>query len=278
MITKIKIYPEIIFHAHQKNLPLGAFRLWFVAKKFDRGNGFIPKKKFRKYAQFLGIRKTNYYRWLEQAEKLGLIEIQGSVIRLICLEHAARVAGVSKLNRPVLISYDKFLLNKGWLGWVWAGFHKHYEGSPITRGKLEKLSGAPAKNQLEYEKASGVKKKANYADICSPADNPELAMDVYNTPGYYGKKGRIRQRLGNTYFVSDVTLGNKGRTKQVNKALCNEDSSRRSCYALYSLDNKELKQKIKANRKWGDAQNAPKFVYLKLADLPKGTVWTVVLF
>ena len=273
----IKLNPEIIFKAKEKNLPLGAFRLWYIARDFDNGNGFIPKKEFRQHVKNLGINKSNYHRWLDQAGELGMIEKQGEVYRLSGLEHVARNIGANQLQRPVKVPIDKFL-QKRWLATVWSGYLLHFSGRPVTRGTLEKLTGIAPSTQLEYEKLTKVKKIANYAHICDPAENPMLALDSISYPGIYGKGGKIRQRLGNTYIPAGVQLGNKGRTKLVNKALCNEDSSRRTSYALYCLDDEELARKKRANRRWADAKNLPSCVYLHYADLPQGSVWQAILF
>lgn len=274
----IKLYPEIIFFAKKSDMALGAFRLWFIAKKFDRGNGFIPKKEFRQYIRSLGIAKSTYSRWLDQATDLGLIDLSIDVYRLTSLENCARLVGLTHLERPVNVQMDRFVQKKGWLPWVWSGYLLHFRGKPITRGTLEKLSGVPATTQLEYEKIANIKKTANFADICSPETNPELAINSYPNPGFYCSGGRIRRRLGNTYMPSDVQLANKGRTKRVNAALCTVGSSQGHCFALYCLNDDELKQKTKANRKWGDVHNSPPYVYRHQVDLPKGSIWAAVLY
>lgn len=274
----IKLHPEIIFYAKRQEMPLGAFRLWFLARGFDNGCGFIPAKEFRQYLRSHGITKTTQYRWIDQAINLGLIKKMDSVYRLVSLEKCARIVGVTRLMRPVVMPMEKFIQSKKWLPWVWSGFLLHFKGKPITRGTLEKLSGVPASTQLEYEKIAQTEKTANYADICNPENNPELAINSFPNPGFYCKNGRIRRRLGNTYMPTGVQLGNKGRLKQVNEALCIEDSSQFQCFALYCQNDKELKKKTKALRKWGDPKNSPSYIYRHCADLPKGSVWLAVSY
>ena len=218
LLSTLKIYPEILFRAIHRNKPVGAFRVWFIAKDFDIGGcGFIPAKAFRQHLRALGIPKQTLYRWLEQAGRLGLITWQDKVYRLTSWQNGAIAAGVSRLARAVLIPKERFL-SKGRLAWCWAGIILHHKGM-ISRAALEALSGVPARTQLEYEKKAGVQNKANYASYGRPENNPEVAIGVIDLPGHYGKGGEVRRRLPNSREVSEVSLANKGRLKQINRAL-----------------------------------------------------------
>ena len=86
MDTEIKIHTEIIFEAKRRNLPLSGFRLWFLAKHFDRGNGNIPIKDFKHYLHGLGISSKNISRWIVNATNLNLIEEFGDLYRLASWE------------------------------------------------------------------------------------------------------------------------------------------------------------------------------------------------
>jgi len=148
----MKLYPEIIFKAINNNKPAGAFRLWFIAKDYDRGgSGFIPAKAFRRYLKGLGIPRGTYTRWITQAVDMGLIgrtrTARGvQVYALVSWDQGAILAGVTSLLKPVMLQLARFT-NKGWLAWVWAGYLKHFEGKLISRATLEKLTGVPARTQ-----------------------------------------------------------------------------------------------------------------------------------
>lgn len=273
----IKLLPEIIFAAQASNKPLGAYRLWFLAKHFDRGNGFIPKKNFKRYLKSLEIPKSNLLRWLEQAIALGLLQSNGESYKLESWQGAARSVGVKRVLRFTKIPLDRFI-RPHWQAWVFASYLTHFDGKPISRETLEKLTGIPARTQLEYEKHARVEKTANYAEICDPQSNPNLACKVMGSPGYYGKNGKIRKRLPNSYQVEDVFLGNKGRTKQINKALCSEDSSQNIRYPLYCLDNKKLRQNKNYIRRYGDAQDCPEFIFKLRVSVNNRSYWDAVLF
>ena len=59
------------------------------------GCGTIPVKIFRQYLKGLGFTKTTLYRWLEQANTLGLISRQDAYCRLASWQDRAALAGVS---------------------------------------------------------------------------------------------------------------------------------------------------------------------------------------
>jgi len=279
-LSALKVYPEILFRAIHHNKPVGAFRLWFIAKDFDSGGcGFIPAKAFRQYLRALGIPKQTLYRWLGQAGTLGLITRQDKVYRLTSWQNGARAAFTKsqRLCRAVLIPKERFL-SKGWLAWCWAGFILHHTGI-ISRAALEALSGVPARTQLAYEKKAGVVNKANYASYLRPENDPEMAIGLIDLPGHYGKAGEIRRRLPNSREVSEVSLANKGRLKQINRALFHiEDSSSsgfsgeiddpQKIYKLYSQNWRATKKVLRALRKRdGDVRCRPAFIYEHERDL-----------
>lgn len=178
----IKVFPEVIYSAIRHNRPAGAFRLWFIAKHFDNGSGFIPVKDFRRYVDSQGVNEKTYYRWLDQAITLGLIKREGGanpVYRLAAWEGGANAAEVSNgLSRAVNVPIAKFLA-KGWLAILWAGYLKHFETKPVSRATLEKLTGIPARTQRAYEAKAGVKAKANYASYGQAPNNIDQALNLY---------------------------------------------------------------------------------------------------
>ncbi len=241
-------------------------------KSYDRGNSNIPAKEFRQHLRQIGLKESTYFRWLDQALQVGLIKYDKKYYSLICWEGAAKIVGCDSLKRPILLSSNQFI-NKGWLAWVWSGYLLHFRGKPVTRYSLEKLSGIPSRTQISYENKAGVDHIENYADLFDIASDPDLAIELLNTPGYYQVNGRVRQRLGNTYLPQEVKLANIGRTKQINKALRSEGSSQSSVYLLYCLTQDEYRRKLRKIRRVNDAKNCPIFLYQHRADIGKVSVW-----
>lgn len=279
----LKIYPEVIFKAINNNKPAGAFRVWFIAKDYDQGgSGFIPGKAFRYYLKSLGIPRGTYTRWITQAVDLGLIRVTrtvqgGQVYALVSWGEGAVTAGVTRLLKPVRVPLERFV-KRGWLAWVWAGYIKHYEGKPISRATLEKLTGVPARTQYGYEKQAGVKSKAHFANFGDPSKDPDNAPGIDGSRGYYGKAGMTRKRLPDSRTVEGVQEGGKGRSDKANQkiaALLNVWGSSQNRYErLYCESYNQLKR---ANRaKNSDAKTRPGHRFLFITDALGVGIWEAV--
>jgi len=269
MLDTIKIYPELVLGALNKNSS-GAVRVWFLAKHYDRGNGNIPVKPFRHWLSELGISRSTYYGWIKQALQLGLMKREGEVYSLVSWGNGASIIGVGHLALPVKMDINLFI-SKGWLNYVWAGYLVRFGGKPIARETLKKLTGTPRRTQFERERKAGVKVKANYADMGDPKNDPEIAVYPEKEKGYYGKNGRVRRRLPNTYEPSGVERGAAGRTKQANKTIKNAllkmwNSS--TSDRLYCQNYRQLKQASRRNQN-PHKQN----IFLYLYDRSRVGLW-----
>jgi hypothetical protein len=270
----IKVYPEVIFTAIRHNRPAGAFRLWFIAKHYDRGNGFIPAKDFRRYVSAQGVNEKTFYRWLDQAIDLGLINrVSGAkpVYQLAAWEVGAAAAGINNdLLRAVTVPLNKFVA-KGWLSVIWAGYLKHFEGKPISRAALESLTGVPARTQLEYETKAHVRSRANYASYGLAPDSIDQALEfimpiVYRPGHYVTQEGEVRRRLPDTRTApNEVDLANAGRLKRINQALYKEGSSQ-TIYKLYTENAKQSKRAQRRIRKT-DELDRPDYIYERMGKL-----------
>ena len=266
----IKVFPEVIFLAIRHNRPVGAFKLWFIAKGFDNGSGFIPAKDFRHYVNSLGVNDKTYYRWLDQAIELGLIDRvkdNKQVYRLTAWERGKAIAGINgDLLRAVNIPLKQFVA-KGWLSILWAGFLKHFEGKPISRATLERLTGVPARTQLSYETKAQVRAKANYATYGLAPETIERALEfmpiVYRPGHYVTQGGEYRRRLPDTRIApNEVSLANVGRLKRINQALYTEGSSQ-AIYRLYTENAKQTKRAMRGIRRTDEIER-PDFIYEKV--------------
>lgn len=269
----IKVFPEVIFTAIRHNRPAGAFRLWFIAKHYDNGNGFIPAKEFRHYVNAQGVNDKTYYRWLDQAIELGLINrVSGDkpVYQLAAWEVGAVIAGVKNdLLKAAKVPLNKFVA-KGWLAVIWAGYLKHFEGKPISRATLESLTGVPARTQLSYETKAGVRSKANYASYGLLPKSIEQALEfvpiVYSPGHYVTESGELRRRLPDTRTApNEINLANAGRLKRINQALYKEGSSQ-TIYRIYTDSAKQSKRAQRRIRR-SDERERPYYIYEKMSKL-----------
>jgi len=283
----MKIFSEIIFQAINNNKPVGAFRLWFIAKDYDRGgSGFIPAKAFRQHIAKLGIVRPTFYRWLSQAFELGLIKRTrtnrgGQVYALVALDQGAMLAGVSSLLSPVKVDQNRFV-SKGWLSIVWGAYIKHFDGRIISRATLERLTGVPARTQQSYEGRINVKRKGHIASFGDPSKDPDHAMAIDARRGIYGRAGMTFKRLPNSRIVRDenIQIANRGRTGKANKglrALLNSrSSSPKPYYRLYFDSYPKLKRAIRGKQQDGNALSRPNTRYLFVKDAQGVGIWDAV--
>jgi len=250
----IKLYPEIIFTAMNNNLSTGGFRLWFLAKDFDPGgSGMLPAKKFRKHLARLGVKRPTFYRWLDEAKSLGLIEQLGPYYRVSAWGKGAQAAGLGHLKKTAYVPRESFI-KKGWLSVVWDAYRLLF-GKTISRATLEQETGVPARSQRHYESQTGGKKVQNYADMGDPKKDPKNAVAIDEEKGVYGRKnGHVGKRLPDTYIPEGVLLAAKGRTKKVNQYLrsCDHEGSlplMEIIQRLYCETDKQLKAALGMNRK-----------------------------
>jgi hypothetical protein len=281
----VKLYPEILFKATSNNKPVGAFRVWFIAKDFDHGTGFIPAKRFRQHLADLGIARPTFYRWLSQAFELGLLSHYrtnrgAKVYSLTSWERGAALAGVSSLLRPVNIEVERFI-SKGWLAVVWGAYIKHFEGKNIARATLHKLTGVPARTQRGYEKQIEVKSKGHFANFGDPTKDPQNAVSIDERRGIYGKAGMTRRRLPDSRTVEEenIELANKGRTKKANRALkallltrCSSQKPEKLYFETYQ----KLKRATRGKQRDGNAKDRPNHRYLFITDALGVGVWEAI--
>ena len=250
-------------------LPLGGFRLWFVAKDHFKEKAHISGEDLKVYLKALDIPKSTYSRWFRQAYISGLFSPAGKgLVRLASWKAGAEIAGCERLDNPVQVELEKFI-STGWQSIIWAAYLKNHEGV-LSRAVLFELSGVPERTQRHRERAAGVINQENYASIGKVNNNPDQAIALYDVPGHYQKDGEIRRRLPNSRTVPDhVQSAPKGRTKKVNKALdescsCEATRSGSPVYRLYSDNGKQTKRLQKADRKSSDP-NRPANIFERLS-------------
>lgn len=265
----MKIYPLILSYAEANELPLGGFRVGFLAKDWDRGKaGIIPFKEFKHYLKGLGLAKSTYSRWIREAFNLGLFQrVSKELVKLASWGDFGFIAGCPAIERPAEIEIDKFI-NAGWLSFGWAGFLTNHEGV-IARATLERLSGGvPRRTQIYREHRAGVENQANYAGHGKVKDDPDKAIGLSGEPGHYTKAGEIRRQLPNSRTVPEcVQQANKGRLKKINRtlaALCSDKAFRNvRAFRLYSDDYKQTKSIKRTDRK-SDDRNRPDVIYERI--------------
>ena len=224
---RIKIYPDILLTAARgKNG--GAVRLFFLAKHFNTGGcGVIPSKALRQYViNDLKVKRGTYDIWLARALHIGIIQTQGTNLKLAGYAAAGVIVGCDRIGRGEYMPLEKFI-KKGWLGYVWAAWIKSnkLEDRPISRRTMRELSGIPERTQRFYDKQAGIKKQSHYAkDTTRPGSKGmveyinEHERDKIRSKAFLNN-GEIAWRLPNSYKTKHIEEAPKGRLGRINNQL-----------------------------------------------------------
>jgi hypothetical protein len=206
---RVRLYPEMLLSA-AKNGQGGAVRLYFLAKHYDqpKGYGLISGIGFRDWViNKLKWTGGTFYRYLSEAEQLGIIERKGKKLRLAAGNYAAEAAGCMHLGPNSLQTIKlKDLAGKDWRLFTYAAFMVRFNGKNIATATIEQLTGIPARTIYHYDKKlskkGGIKKRRNYGYWDKEPDQwkiCELALHKGQHLFEYG--GRILRSLPGARFI-----------------------------------------------------------------------------
>jgi len=224
-----------------------AGRVWLLLRLLDqKGQGWLPAGLAHEHL----TRKEALYHLCGRRQLRNLLN-QGEGIfwsrqpararspERIWLKSPTRVAaalGLDRLpNRRVTLPLTALLGGMGQVrAYLYATFHSkrhtpdgdHYS-APISRARLATITQVPPRTQRLYDKAAGVKQRANYAvgDRYSPDNHRERAwqhgravFQFFDQRGKQGPPGRryIAWRLPNSYAI-DLRADRPRKRKGVNR-------------------------------------------------------------
>jgi len=224
---RLKVYPGIMLAAARSKNG-GAVRLWFLAKNFNPGGcGAIPNKAFRHYViNDLKIQRGTYDIWLARAVHIGIIQRQGTNLKLAGYAAAGVIVGCDQIGRGEYIPLEKFI-KRGWLGYVWAAWIKSnkLENKQISRRTMRELSGISERSQRLYTKQAGIKANIHYAkDTTRPGSKAlvdyinEHERDLIKSKAFLNNEYATWRRP-NSYETKDVQEAPRGRLSRINRQL-----------------------------------------------------------
>jgi hypothetical protein len=234
--ASIKLYPDIALGMLHKELS-AAGRIWLLLRYLDQaGRGWLRIDFIRRKM----VEKDSALRICGQRQLRNLLKQGGGVFweqekDRIWLKSAAKVAGALEVGRltgrPVDLPVEVLL---GGIGQVrahfYASFHSGRRSSgPISRAKLEQLTGVPARTQRSYDAAAGVTSRRNIAigERYSSKEVQERAwrhgrgtFEFIDTRGLQGPAGRryVAWQLPNSYEGCHAQSP-KGRQKKINQQI-----------------------------------------------------------
>jgi hypothetical protein len=234
--ASVKLYPDIALGMLHKELA-AAGRLWLLLRYLDQaGQGWLRIDLIRRNL----VQKESDLRICGQRQLRNLLK-QGRGIfwqqdkDRIWLKSAAKVAGALEVERltgrPVDLPVEVLL---GGIGQVRAHFYASFHSgrrsrSPISRAKVEQLTGVPARTQRIYDTRSGVTSQRNIAigESYSVKEVQERAwrhgqgfFEFIDVDGLHGPAGKryVAWQLPNSYEGCHET-NPKGRQKKINRQI-----------------------------------------------------------
>lgn len=281
---EIKVWPLLVLAAVNNNRGGGA-RLWFMARKADcTGRGWIYRGDLRKITHKNGVSNRKFYRWLSEAESLGLVlpEVKrggGKVYRVAGLVAGAQALGVDRIGRPAVVPLKAFTA-RGWRAHVWAAYLVTTGARPISQKTKEKLTGVKPCTQRNYQAARPVDVRKNYARTNRGPGHLTGLIEVCQKAAFVGDDRRVYYRLPDGITVPDhlAKQTRRGRSHKAQKRLNMSFYAERqkiNAVRLFS-DTAQGAKNAKTKAENWPGENPPREVfYLRFAGL-RSNIWQPV--
>jgi hypothetical protein len=237
----VRVLPFLAFASYGQKAG-GAWRLWTLAKALDQaGSGVVVFEDLKNYVLEMGAGDKSFRRWLTDAKRRGwLHQVQrrdgSKVLILAGLVRVAGALGVSDPGGNWIKVRAKDLVVDGWRGFVWAGYLTTFKG-PVSRERLEALTGVPQRTQALWEQTPGIEHEKNYA-ISGISGDHLTGFREHCRPASFefrdrstNEKNVIAWRLPDRRKVSSYTaeLSNRGRLRKARRKLSSLEAA--SCSA-----------------------------------------------
>lgn len=237
-LARVKVHPDIGLAALRDHTDREA-RLWHVAHALDRdGRGWWAVTELTDALDPLGVDglSPSTVRRLLQAGDGVYWQLIGDGpdrdVRLYGLEAVARALDLERLSQPVWIPLEHVQRLQSWRGAILGAFHAARAGSatwtaPISRQRLEGLTGYGARTQRRWEKTLGgdFKSRPNaYIRKDQVEDLPTTKdeLEELNEQGYFLEKignRTVMLAFSPSSFWCAFQLAPRGQTKKVNRVL-----------------------------------------------------------
>ncbi len=206
----------------------GAWRLYILAKALDQdGVGRVALADLRGFALHLGLNPRTYQRWINQAERRGVLSYfqKESGEWWVNLQSPAKLChamGWDAIGKKMQIN-PALLIGKGWKANVWTSVSAGRHGRQISRERLQKAYNVPARTQTYRDNQADVNRQANYANTGIIANSADVNAWQENNPQWKGlfraSNGRLYRRLPDTRATDRVIFIGTGRSEKALKEL-----------------------------------------------------------
>jgi hypothetical protein len=225
----IKFWPLMAINANRRGMG-GACRAYILAKSLDlTGLGSIVYSDLADLATQLKIQPKTWHRWVKRAYRLGLF-VDRSRMVLAGYKVAAEIFGCDSVGvRPASISIGH-LVSDGWIAYIWSAYEQTFNQRPISRDKLNRLTGIPERTQRRWDRRAGVERRPNYNVSKHTADELPGVMEFTEHKGAFvftdksGKNPRTAWRLPDIRTATAADSLKRGRSRKINKAIAHDET------------------------------------------------------
>lgn len=232
-------------------------RLWYLIRTLDdAGSGVVPREAVREaFSNELGIWSWRRLRQMLRDGDGKFWQLGDGGVWYRSASKVAKYLGLPYLTgRAVEVPFDEFVEGVGrYNAAMYAAWHAgRSTNNPISRAKLEELTGACERSQRSYDKQSAMDTRANYTT--GPVANPESYQHVaaehghgvfmfLDAKGYQGPAGGkyIAHQLPNSYQCSFVSRRST-RQRHINRYLnlrCNGARERDDVDSVFFRNGKQ---------------------------------------
>jgi hypothetical protein len=287
-MTSVRFFPSFALSSLRNN-SAGAWRVWLAARSLAGNADAIEVEGLKELCEKYVTPRT-FARWLKQANTLGLLRTvtQGTRVMIQSEKRAAITLQVKRVESHRVEIKIKHILGHDWRAYVWAAQEALITSGPISRVKLQQITGKSRNKQRLLEKRVGTTYKKNITVTEHGADC---------VPG-------LREQTGKPYFkllnngkwvaacrkpdqrnCSEVTVIGCGNSRNINatltkSAIINYPSGQGlSVYRIFHDTPEQVKRTMHYVRKQSILDKAiPHEIYLRAKRLSTGgNAWEAII-
>ena len=283
-MSKVKIFPSFFLAAQRINA-VGALKAWYAARSLaELGNDNVTIEGLKELC-VKTVSPRTFARWLKQANEIGLLKTvtNGHRAMITSEKKAALILGVKHVESHRVEIKIKHVLGKNWNAYLWAAQQACITSGPISRVKLQQITGKDRQRQRRAEKKVGMKYTKNYARTQYSGD--AVTGLIENTGDPYFKvlnkqsgKWEAWRRTPDIRVCDEVKLVGCGNSRNIRAALANSaiisysnDRQGLSVFRLFCENDKQLNDTLRKIKKASiHGERIPREVYLRTKQTQSG--------
>ena len=273
-MSSVKFFPSFGLSA-QRNKLAGAWRLWLAARSLANGNDGTSIEGLEELCT-KAVSSRTFARWLKQANEIGLLKTvtNGTRVMITSEKKATLILGVRQVESHRVEIKIKHILGKDWKSYLWAAREACITSGPISRVKLQQITGKDRGRQRKAEKIVGTKYTKNIARTSYTGDMVD-GLKEYTGQPYFKMLDKSTgqwiacRRLPDVRHCDEVQIVGCGRSRNINTALTksaiiyNNSGQSLSMQRIFCESPEQTKETLRRARRELDRQN-PHEIYSRI--------------